>query len=339
MSHGERKDEHLEICLNEDVASAVTTGLERYRLVHNALPEIALDDVNTESRFLGHRLCAPLLISAMTGGSDLAWKINRRLATAAQQLGLAMGLGSQRASIEDADLTETYQARDHAPDILLLANLGAVQLNYGYGVQECRRAVKSVQADALVLHLNPLQEALQPEGNTDFQGLLKKIARVCKRLEYPVLVKEVGWGLSAQTATRLEEVGVAALDVSGAGGTSWSRVEQHRSRSTIQSQVAGAFDAWGLPTAESLIQVQKSCPHLPLVASGGITDGVQAAICLALGADLVGIGRPLLPPATQSTEAVVEKLTVIVHQLRTAMFATGAPTLAHLDPSHIERRR
>ncbi|MFO7917468.1 MAG: type 2 isopentenyl-diphosphate Delta-isomerase [Anaerolineae bacterium] len=339
MSHGERKDEHLEICLNEDVASALTTGLERYRLVHSALPEIALDNVDTKSRFLGHRLCAPLLISAMTGGSDLAREINRRLATAAQQLGLAMGLGSQRASIEDADLTGTYQVRDHAPDILLLANLGAVQLNYGYGVQECRRAVESVQADALVLHLNPLQEALQPEGNTNFHGLLKKIARVCKVLEYPVLVKEVGWGLWAGTATLLQEAGVTALDVSGAGGTSWSRVEQHRSRSSIQSQVAGAFDAWGLPTAESLIQVRKACPHLPLVASGGITDGMQMAICLALGADLVGIGRPLLSPATQSTGAVVEKLTVIIRQLRTAMFATGASTLAHLDPSHIERRR
>ncbi|MFP3895306.1 MAG: type 2 isopentenyl-diphosphate Delta-isomerase [Anaerolineales bacterium] len=338
MSHGKRKDEHLEICLNEDVTSALTTGLERYHLVHNALPDIALDDINTESRFLGHTLRAPLLISAMTGGTDLAQKINRRLATAAQQLGLAMGLGSQRVSIENADLTETYKVRDYAPDILLLANLGAVQLNYGYGVQECRRAVESVRADALALHLNPLQEALQSEGNTDFRGLLEKIAHVCETLEYPVLIKEVGWGLSAETATLLQEAGATALDVSGAGGTSWSRVEQHRSRSTIQSQVAGAFDAWGLPTAESLIQVRKACPHLPLIVSGGITDGVQMALCLALGADLVGIGRPLLSPATQSTGTVVEFLTVIIHQLRTAMFATGALTLAHLDPSHIERR-
>lgn len=338
MSHRERKDEHLEICLHEDVASTLTTGLEKYCFIHNALPGIALDQVTTESRFLGHNLRAPLLISAMTGGSDMAREINRRLATAAQQLGLIMGLGSQRASIEDTDLTKTYQVRDHAPDIPLLANLGAVQLNYGYGVQECRQAVESVQADALVLHLNPLQEALQPEGNTNFQGLLKKITHVCKALEYPVLVKEVGWGLSARIATLLREAGVTALDLSGAGGTSWSRVEQHRSRSAAQAQVAGAFDAWGLPTAESLIQVREACPQLPLVASGGIADGVQVAICLALGADLVGIGRPLLFPATQSTEAVVEKLTVIVRQLRTAMFATGAPTLAHLDTSHIEHR-
>lgn len=338
MSHRERKDQHLEICLNENVTSALTTGLEKYRLVHNALPETALDHINIESRFLGHTLCAPFLISAMTGGSDLAWEINRRLAAAAQQLGLAMGLGSQRASIEKADLTETYQVRDYAPDILLLANLGAVQLNYGYGVQECRRAVQSVQADALVLHLNPLQEALQPEGNTNFRGLLAKITHICEALEYPVLIKEVGWGLSASTATLLEEAGVTALDIGGAGGTSWSRVEQYRSRSDIQSQVAGAFDAWGLPTAESLVQVRDACPHLPLVASGGIVDGVQAAVCLALGADLVGIGRPLLHPATESTEAVMDRLTVIVRQLRTAMFATGAATLAHLDPSHIENK-
>ncbi|MEA3406792.1 MAG: type 2 isopentenyl-diphosphate Delta-isomerase [Chloroflexota bacterium] len=338
MSYGKRKDEHLEICLNEDVTSALTTGLEKYRLVHNALPEIALEEVSTESRFLGHGLCAPFLISAMTGGSEPAQEINRRLATAAQQLGLAMGLGSQRASIENPDLTETYQVRDYAPDILLLANLGAVQLNYGYGAEECRHAVESVQADGLVLHLNPLQEALQPEGNTDFRGLLEKIGHVCETLEYPVLIKEVGWGLSARTATLLQKAGVAALDVSGAGGTSWSRVEQYRSHSSIQAEVAGAFDAWGLPTAESLIQVRETCPHLPLVASGGISDGVQAAMCLALGANLVGIGRPLLHPARESTEAVVDRLTVIVRQLRTAMFATGAATLARLDASRIERR-
>jgi isopentenyl-diphosphate delta-isomerase len=199
--------------------------------------------------------------------------------------------------------------------------------------------VQSVQADGLVLHLNPLQEALQAGGNTDFQGLLEKIAHVCGTLERPVLIKEVGWGLSARTARRLEKAGVDALDVSGAGGTSWSRVEQHRSRSTIQARVAGAFDAWGLPTAESLIQVREACPKLPLVASGGITDGVQAAKCLVLGADLVGIGRPLLEPATESTEAVIEELTVIVRQLQTAMFATGAPNLAQLDSSHIEHRR
>lgn len=339
MSHRERKDEHLEICLNEDVASALTTGLERYRLFHSALPQIALEEVNIASEFLGHALRAPLLISAMTGGSDVAQDINKRLATAAQRLGLAMGLGSQRASIENPDLRETYQVRDCAPDILLLANLGAVQLNYGYTVEECCQAVQSVQADALVLHLNPLQEALQPGGNTDFRGLLEKIAHVCETLHCPVLIKEVGWGLSARTARRLEEAGVAALDVGGAGGTSWSRVEQHRSRSAIQARVAGAFDAWGLPTAESLIQVRKACPQLPLVASGGITDGVQAAKCLALGANLVGIGRPLLGPATESTQAVMEKLLVIVRQLQTAMFATGALALAELGSSHIERRR
>jgi len=190
--HDKRKMEHLDICLREDVRSAARTGLERYRLIHQPLPEIALDEVRTDARFLNHELRAPLLLSSMTGGAASVSEINLRLAVAAQSLGLAMGLGSQRAGIENPALMDTYQVRDLAPDILLLANLGAVQLNYGYGLEECLRAVESVGADALILHLNPLQEALQPEGNTDFSGLLDKIAQICRELPVPVIVKEVG---------------------------------------------------------------------------------------------------------------------------------------------------
>ena len=224
----------------------------------------------------------------------------------------------------------TYQVRDVAPDILLFANLGAVQLNYGYGVAECRRAVESVGADALVLHLNPLQEALQPEGNTNYTGLLDKIAGICANIHVPVIVKEVGWGLSAKTAQALRQAGVAALDVAGAGGTSWSEVERYRSTSSADAEIAAAFAGWGIPTAESLCQVRQALPDTPLIASGGITNGVEVALCLALGADLVGLAQALLPSAMDSLEAAIEKLTIILRQLRIAMFCTGARYITDL---------
>ncbi|HUV94203.1 MAG TPA: type 2 isopentenyl-diphosphate Delta-isomerase [Anaerolineae bacterium] len=336
--HDRRKLEHLEICLQEDVRSAASIGLERYRLIHQCLPEMALGDVQTSTRFLGQKLRAPLLLSSMTGGTDLAAEVNRRLATAAQELGLAMGLGSQRAGIEDPELMATYQVRDRAPDILLLANLGAVQLNYGYGVQECLRAVESVGADGLILHLNPLQEALQPEGNTDFSGLLAKIERVCRELPVPVVVKEVGWGLSPQAAEQLCRAGVAALDIAGAGGTSWSEVERHRSGESVAAEVASAFASWGIPTADSLVWVRRTLPDLPLIASGGLTNGVEAALCLALGANLVGMAQPLLPPAMESAQAVIARLEIVIRQLRVAMFCSGARNMGELDRSRVTTR-
>lgn len=336
--HEKRKQEHLEICLNEDVRSTTSTGLERYGLVHEALPEMALDDVDTRTRFMGRELAAPLLISAMTGGTSLARHVNRRLATAAQTCGIAMGLGSQRAGIESPELMATYQVRDVAPDILLFANLGAVQLNCGYGLDECLCAVESVGADALVLHLNPLQEALQPEGNTDFGGIVKKIEALCHALPVPVLAKEVGWGLSSRAASALRDAGVAALDIGAAGGTSWSEVERHRSLSPADAEVAAVFSRWGIPTAECLRAVRAACPDLPLIASGGITNGVEVALCLALGADLVGMAAALLRPAVTSLESVMNKLDVVLRQLRVAMFATAAPTLDSLGAGHLVTR-
>jgi len=333
-----RKSEHLQICLNERVRSATTTGLECYHFLHQALPEIALEDVSTATEFLGHPLNAPLLISSMTGGTALAQTVNQRLATAAQELGLAMGLGSQRTAIEEPALAQTFQVRHVAPDVLLFANLGAVQLNYGYGPKECLRAVETLEANALVLHLNPLQEALQPEGDTNFAGLLDKIGQVCHALPVPVIVKEVGWGLSQAAAQALRQVGVAALDVAGAGGTSWSEVERHRSASPADAEVAVPFVDWGIPTADALLQVRQACPDTPLIASGGITNGVEAGICLALGADLVGMAHPLLRPATASTQAVIEKLTIILRQLRIAMFCSGTPSIAKLDSSRLMLR-
>jgi isopentenyl-diphosphate delta-isomerase len=327
-SHARRKRDHLRICREEDVqARGVTTGLERYRLRNCALPELCLDQIDLRTHFLRKELRAPLLISAITGGTAPARQINMNLAAAAQALGLAMGVGSQRTAIEHPRQAPTYQVRAVAPDILLFANLGAVQLNYGYGLTECRRAVEMIGADALVLHLNPLQEALQPHGNTDFAHLLEKIAAVCGDLGVPVVIKEVGCGISEAVAQQLAAAGVAAIDVSGAGGTSWSEVEKHRAESDFQRRVAAGFAHWGIPTAEAILQAQCGAPNLPLIASGGISSGPDAAVALALGADLVGLARPLLEPATRSSEAVAVELQVLIEGLRIAMFAAGIPDI------------
>ena len=332
----QRKLEHLEICLAGDVSTGIASGAERYQLVHMALPEISLAGVDITTVFLGKRLAAPLLISSMTGGTPRAAELNRRLAQTAQSAGIAMGLGSFRAAIEDPTLMRTYQVRDVAPDILLLANLGAVQLNYGYTLNQCRRAVESVGADALVLHLNPLQEALQPEGETDFSGLLAKIARLCEELPVPIVVKEVGHGISGSVASALRDAGVAAIDVAGAGGTSWSDVEALRQESV--AAIAAPFHRWGIPTFEALVEARGAAPDLPIIASGGIADGVDAAKALALGATLVGCGRPWLCAAAAGDETLHTAIDTMVQQLRIALFCCGASNLAALAPHCIRQR-
>ena len=329
--HSQRKLDHLRICLEENVSSpGLTAGFERYRLVHQALPELDLAQVDTATTFLGHGFQAPILLSAMTGGTEAARSVNRHLALAAQELGLGLGVGSQRAAIEDPELASTYQVRDVAPDIFLVANLGAVQLNHGYGLFECQCAVDMIRANALVLHLNPLQEALQGNGDTAFGGLLARIEAVCQALPVPVIVKEVGWGLSEEVARRLADVGVAGLDVAGAGGTSWSEVEKHRAPDETTRRVAEAFADWGIPTVESIQLARRGAPDLALVGSGGVRTGVDIAKAIALGADLAGLARPLLRPATVSAEAVIQRLQQLIAELRIAMFCAGARTLANL---------
>jgi isopentenyl-diphosphate delta-isomerase len=334
----QRKSDHIRINLEEDVDfKHVSTGLASYRFVHCALPELDLQDVDTSITLLGKPLAAPLFISSMTGGTPEASTINRHLAEAAQATGVGMGVGSQRAAMEDPSLADTFRVRHVAPDILLMANLGAVQLNYGYGPGECRRAVEMIEADALILHLNPLQEALQPEGNTRFAGLLSKIETVCRALEVPVIVKEVGWGFSEQVARQLAGAGVAMIDVAGAGGSSWSQVEMYRAQAEGQRQVAAAFAGWGIPTAESLLMVRRGAPGLPVVASGGIRNGIQIAKAIALGAIACGVAGPLLGPATRSDVAVAEVLQVLVTQLRVAMFAAGVADIPTLQCAPILR--
>jgi isopentenyl-diphosphate delta-isomerase len=331
VSTEQRKRDHIRINLEEPVQHReVTTGLERYRFVHNAVPELDLEAVDLRATFLGRTQATPLLISSMTGGVERGWEITRALAVAAREVGAAIGVGSQRAAIEDPDRARWYAVRNVAPNVLLFANLGAIQLNNGYGVDHCRRAVEMIGADALVLHLNALQEALQPEGNQNFAGLLDRIAAVCAALEVPVIVKEVGFGMSADVARRLAAAGVAAIDASGAGGTSWSAVEHHRSTTEHQRRVSETFIEWGIPTATSLRMVRQGAPRMPLIASGGLRNGLDAAKALALGADLAGFAGPMLRAAAEGETAAVATLTAIRDELRLAMFATGAATVADL---------
>lgn len=325
-----RKSDHIRINLEEDVASALTTGLERYRFVHNAVPELDLRSIDTRSVFLGKELKSPLLISSMTGGVEQAGVLNRRLAEAAQASGIAMALGSMRVMLEQPAQASTFQVRAQAPDILLMANLGAVQLNYGVSVADCRRLIEAVEADALILHFNPLQEALQPEGDVRFADLLQKVEKVCRRLDVPVIAKEVGWGFSVEAATRLAQAGVAAIDVAGAGGTSWSQVEMHRAVSDRKAHIASQFVDWGIPTAESLVQIHRILPDLSLIASGGLRSGVDVAKCLALGAKMAGLAGPFLKAASHSTQAVVEVIEDLTTTLRIAMFAAGCADLGRL---------
>lgn len=339
MAHDRRKADHIRINLEENVEFPnLTNGFEHYRLTHQALPELDLLTVDLSAALLGKQLAVPLLISSMTGGTEQAASINRNLALGAQARGVAMGLGSQRAGLEQPETAATFRVRDVAPDILLFANLGAVQLNYGYSVSQCRRAVEMIGADALILHLNPLQEALQADGNWNWVGLLPRIEAVCRGVGVPVVVKEVGWGISEAVARRLVEVGVAAIDVAGAGGTSWSEVESHRAPTATLRELARAFADWGIPTAEALQMAQRGAPGVPLIASGGMRTGIEAAKALALGASAVGIASPFLKAAVESAEQVTATIDQFMAELRIAMFCAGAGRVAALrEPGRIEK--
>lgn len=326
-----RKTEHIRICLNEQVAAqGIQNGLERYRFRHNALPEINFDDIELGTSFLGARIRTPLLMSSMTGGSELAGVINERLAKAAHRRGWSLGVGSVRAAVENRDLASTFQVRRFAPDIPVIANIGAVQFNYGFGIDDCMSAVNITEADMLVLHLNSMQEVFQPEGNTSFKGLLQQIEALCSALPIPIGVKEVGWGIDTDTAKRLYNAGVSFIDVAGAGGTSWSQVEKFRGDDVVRQAAAEAFADWGIPTANCIREVRAAVPEVALIGSGGISTGVDAAKAIALGADLVGIGRSLLAAAVESEEALDAVLERIELELRIAMFGIGVEQIEDL---------
>lgn len=336
----DRKDSHLDVALGREVElpQGDATGFGALRFDHDALPELDAAEVDTGTTLLGRRLAAPLVVGAMTGGTPRAGEVNRRLAAAAARCGVGMALGSQRKMLEDPGTRATFAAREWQPDLpLLLANLGAVQLNYGVGAEDLRRLVADVGADALELHLNPLQETIQPGGDTRFSGLVERLRAVVPGVGVPVLLKEVGAGISETTALKIRDLPVAGVETAGAGGTSWSRIESLRTADPVQRAVGERFARWGIPTAESVAVCRRVLPDRVVIASGGIRNGIELAKAIALGADAAAMALPVLRAAARSVDEAVHAISVSVAELRTAMFLTGARTVADLRTRRLVR--
>ncbi len=327
-----RKDQHLDVILAGLATHGLANGFGEVRFVHEALPDLDHGKIDLGTDFLGRRLKAPLLISSMTGGPARAEAINARLAEAAQHLGIALAVGSQRAALDADGATPGLDMalRLRAPDTPILANIGAAQLTRGFGVDEARRVLDMIAADALIVHLNPLQEACQPEGDRDWWGVGAALEALVKAIDAPVVVKETGAGISAATARRLFAIGVAAVDVAGAGGSNWATVEGERAGGEADKAHAAAFADWGIPTAKAIAEVRAACPRGLIIGSGGIRDGVEAAKAIRLGADMVGQAAGVLTAAMVSTEAVVEHFQTVIRQMRTVCFCTGSANLTAL---------
>jgi len=335
----ERKIDHIRICLSKNVeAKNITTGFEDVFFIHRALPEISMDDIDLATDVFGYRFSAPIMISSITGGTDEALKINASIAEAVEELGLGMGVGSQRVALENPSVERTYAiVRKKAPNAFIAANIGAPQIIRDYKVKDLERIIDMIEADALIIHLNPLQEAIQPEGETFYHGALEKISRIVEGLSVPMIVKEAGSGVSAEDARRLEKAGIAGIDVAGAGGTSWAAVEFYRARKRgnhLTEKTGEEFWDWGIPTAVSIVEVVQSV-NIPVIASGGIRSGLDIAKAIGLGADLAGFALPILEPATKGAEEVKKKLEMFIHQLATSMFLVGASSIEDLKNAPI----
>ncbi len=333
----QRKKDGIEIPLRNNVqAKSTSTYLEHVRLVHNALPEINYDEIDTSIDFLGHRFSAPVIIDSMTGGTDEATIINGRLGVLAEKYGFGMGLGSQRAGLKSEELAATYSvARKNAPNAFLIANIGGAQLAKGLTIDEARTIIHMIRANALVVHLNPLQELIQPEGEPRYKGVLERIAELAKTIDVPVIVKEVGGGISREVAVKLEMAGVSAINVAGSGGTSWAGVEKLRAdaaKDTAKSRLGEMFWDWGIPTASSLLEVRQAV-RLPLVASGGLRNGLEVAKCIALGAKMAAMALPFLRAAAESQESVFAYADKLLTELKSAMFLVGARNISSLSSS------
>ena len=332
----DRKAEHIRLALDERMQFA-SNPFARFRFGHDALPDLDFDAIDLSVDFLGKRLRIPLLLSCMTGGTEIAARINRNLAEAAESRGVALGVGSQRKALEDASQVASFEVRGVAPTIPLLANLGAIQLNCGFGLDHCRRAVEMIGADALVFHLNPLQEAIQPEGQRRFAGLLPKMAEIARQISVPVIAKEVGSGLSESTGRRLAAAGIKVLDTAGVGGTSWARIEGQRADDL---EIGELYAGWGIPTPESIQQLRR-IDGVTIIGSGGLRSGLDVAKAIALGANLAGMAQPFLEAATESAERVGRRIDRIAHELKIAMFCLSCRAVSDLKsvPIHVETGR
>ena len=333
----QRKKEGIDIPLQKNVqAKTTSTYLEYVRLVHNALPELDYDDIDTSMTFLRKRFSAPIIIDSMTGGTDEATVINGRLGELAEKYGFGMGLGSQRAGLKSEELAATYSiARKNAPNAFLIANIGGAQLSKGLTVDEAKRIVKMIGANALVVHLNPLQELVQPEGEPRYKGVLAQISELAKTIDVPLIVKEVGAGISKEVAIKLEMANVSAINIAGAGGTSWAGVEKVRAESLkddLKKHLGEMFWDWGIPTASSLLEV-KHAVKVPLIASGGLRNGLEIAKCVVLGASMAAMAYPFLQTAAQSRESLFAFADTILAELKSTMFLVGAKNIAALASS------
>lgn len=326
-----RKDEHLRICLEENVRSTRSAGFEKIELLVDALPDLTYGNIDTSQVVFDKMLSAPILISSMTGGSGKTKFFNQMLAQAANEFNIAMAVGSQRAAIIHPELEETFRiVRREAPEALLFANLGAVQLNHGFGLKECQKAVDMFEADGLYLHLNALQEALQPEGDRDFSDLLPKIEKLTGQLSVPVLVKEVGCGISFENARRLIDAGVRGIDIAGLGGTSWAAVEMYRQTDLMRKSVCRNFIDWGIPTADCLLSMKDFPENIMLVSSGGLETGIDIAKSIAMGADLSGFARKFIVAANEGELQLRQTIEQLILELKIAMYCTNSATLTQL---------
>jgi len=333
-----RKRDHIQISLDKDVSfKEKTNWFEYVELIHSALPEMDADEVNLSTTFLGEKFSLPFVIEGMTGGTEEAEKINGNLSEAAATAKIPVGVGSQRAAMVKPELAKTFRAaRERAPGAFILANIGGVQIAE-HGPDMALRAVQMIDADALVIHLNPLQEVVQPDGKANFRNLISRIRRLRRELGLPIIVKEIGCGMSGNAAKRLEEAGVDAIDVAGSGGTNWTLIEMMRAEGAgdeAKAHLAEALLEWGIPTAASTLEVRAST-SLPIISSGGIRSGLEAAKALALGADMVGFAHPMLEPATRSAEAVLAKIRQLEQELRTVMFLSSAKTVERMKAADL----
>lgn len=334
-SINKRKAEHIELCLTDQVTgNNISTGMESVRFVHNALPEIDFNEISLAQQFLGFERKTPFLISSMTGGAQMAETINRNLAMAAEEKGWTFALGSTRALIERESFRPSFQVRKYAPTVPIIANLGAVQLNYGFTVDQCKQIIDITDANVLVLHLNAIQEIVQTGGDTNFSNLLGKIEKLVAALDVPVGVKEVGWGIDGTVAKKLRDVGIAFVDTAGAGGTSWSQVEKLRSKDEIKKEAAEAFVDWGIPTVESIVSVREHVSDVSIIASGGMKTGLDAAKAIAIGADMVGFARSVLREATESVDKLLDLMETRELELQMAMFALGVKNINELKQTN-----